>query len=82
MSLLKKTWVRAAISVLGLILIIVIELTTREKLFAWSLDAIINIDAKNNESLQKLCKFLKATSGYYIVALLITWYVAMFKRRH
>jgi hypothetical protein len=82
MSLLKKTWVRAAISVLGLILIIVMELTTRQKLFAWSLDVIIDIDAKNKKGLLTLCKFLKATSGYFIVALLITWYVAMFKRRH
>ena len=80
MSLFEKTWVRAAVSLLSFIVIIIIELTTRDQLFAWSLDVISKIP--ENEGLELTCKFLKATGGYNFVTLLITWYVAMFKRRH
>ena len=80
MSLFEKTWVRAAVSLLSFIVIIIIELTTRDQLFAWSLDVISKIP--KDGGLELTCKFLKALGGYNFVALLITWYVAMFKRRH
>ena len=78
----NNKWVKAGISLVTFAIILVIEFTTREALFAWSITAIIDFQNKHSDSMKYFWQYIVMFGGQAPNLFVIFIFVAMFKRRH
>ena len=81
-DLLQNPWVRLVISVLVFIAILVIDLTTREQLYNWSVKEIPVLESNTGDWLKFICNMLYTLGGQIPNLIVIIVFTAMFKRRH
>ena len=77
-----NTWVRLAISIVSLAVLIGIYEAIKDPLFNWSVSAIVNIETNGGTGLKWISHILSWCGDNIPNVMVICVFVAMFKRRH